>query len=275
MLPLTLLAPLALQGISAGAQLIRSAKQKSLANKMNPKRPVMERTSASKELENRSRAMANTSRLPGQGYAEAQIGAQSARSANKMINTGGSTGEIIAGLGNVDRNAREATNELTYAGQQNRLNSEQYLGNALSMKQGEEREMFDYNKNQPYQSAELEKQALIDASNRNFEGALSTLGNLSGDIGTADMYSRVMTGTGLIGPRQPRATSTVSDAGGSLLGVMSNSNGSPLTTTTGRNKFAPESSGNSPRVSKGTPSPFTGLNLNDGFVNKKGRSQGY
>jgi hypothetical protein len=64
---------------------LRARKQRKDAEKINPIRPEMKRTSASKELEQMSRMGANSTRLPGQSYLENQIGAQTARSTKRAF----------------------------------------------------------------------------------------------------------------------------------------------------------------------------------------------
>lgn len=190
-------AGLAVQGVSAIAQAIRAAKQKKLANQINAQRPTLQRTQASQEFENRARTMANSTRLPNQGYYENLLGQQTAQTANKALQTSNSSAEAIAGLTAADRNQREGLNQLAGQGADYRLQSEQNLNNALQMKQGEELEMFDYNKNQPYQTQLLRKQALTDASNRNFEGAIGSTGQLANDALTASMMNKANNGGGV------------------------------------------------------------------------------
>jgi len=191
--------PLALAGLgvqagSAIIQAIRAAKQKKLANGINAQRPTLNRTAASQEFENRARTMANSTRLPNQAYYENLLGQQTAQTANKAQQTSNSSAEAIAGLTAADRNQREGLNQLAGQGADYRLQSEQNLNNALAMKQGEELNMFDYNKNQPYQTQVLRKQALTDASNRNLEGALGSAGQLANDALTSSLYSKALNG---------------------------------------------------------------------------------
>jgi hypothetical protein len=169
---------------------IRARKQRKEANKINPIRPEMTRTSASKELESMTRMGANSTRLPGQSYAENKIGAQTARATNSILGTGGSTAEIIGGLTNVDQNAREASNDLAIKGAELNQQNKQMFANVLSNVSEEQKDIFDYNKNQPFQTETLRKQALLDASSRNTDNALSGLQDTAGNIGNAIGYKR-------------------------------------------------------------------------------------
>lgn len=180
------------QGSSAIVQGSRAAKQKALANHISAIRPILQQTSASSEFENRARTMANSTRLPNQGYYENLLGQQTAQTANKELQTSNSSAEALAGLTQADRNQREGINQLAGQGADYRLQSEQNLNNALAMKQGEELNMFDYNKNQPYQTALLRKQSLIDASNRNLQGSLDTLSQGFNDASTLNGYQQFL-----------------------------------------------------------------------------------
>lgn len=175
---------------------IRARKQRKAAEKINPIRPVMERTGASKELEQMSRQLAGSTRLPGQSYAENQIGAQTARSTDSILKTGGSTGEIISGLSNVDSNARTATNDLAFQGAQLNMNNKRLFGDVLSKVSEEEKDIFDYNKNEPYQTDVVRKQALMDASARNTDNAISGLQDTAEGVGTAIGYNKAVSDQG-------------------------------------------------------------------------------
>ncbi len=198
---------------SAIAKGVRSAKQKKLANGINPIRPTLNRTQGSVESENRARILANSSRLPGQSYYENQIGSQTARTANAALQTGASTGEVIAGLSQADRNAKDQLSGLAASGAQYKRQNEDLLQGALANKSGEEMEMFDYNKNQPYQTQALRKQALIDSSNRNAEGAIEDIGNFGSltaqgmGLGTSTQRSS-MSGTSFTGKIKRKPLST-------------------------------------------------------------------
>lgn len=181
---------LAIQGGSAIAQALRSAKQKQMANQINTQRPTFNRTAASLEMEQRAKSMANSTRLPNQAYYENLLGQQTSQTANKALQTSNSSAEAIAGLTAADRNQREGLNQLAGQGADYRLQSEQYLANSLQNAQGEQLEQFDYNQNQPYQTNMLKKQSLVDASNRNFQGALGSAGQLANDALTLAMASK-------------------------------------------------------------------------------------
>lgn len=171
---------------------IKARKQRKEANKINPIRPEMTRTGASKELEDMSRNAAMSTRLPGQSYAENQIGAQTARTNKAIQETGGSTAEIISGLTASDENARRSTNDLAFQGAQLNQENKRLFGNVLSNISEEQKEMFDYNKNQPYQTDVVKKQALLDASARNTDNAISGLQDTASNIGVAAGYNKAL-----------------------------------------------------------------------------------
>jgi hypothetical protein len=169
---------------------IKARRQRKEANKINPVRPTMTRTGASKENEAMARMAAGSTRLPGQGYAENQIGAQTARMTDKIQQTGGSTGEIISGLAAVDENSRSATNDLAFQGAQLNQRNKEMFSNVLNNVSEEQKEIFDFNQNEPYQTDVVRKQALLDSSSRNADNALSGLQDTTNNIGTAVGYNR-------------------------------------------------------------------------------------
>lgn len=172
---------------------IKARKQRKEAEKINPIRPIMGRTRASRELQARSRRDAQSTRLPGQSYAENQIGAQTARANTAIQQTGGSTGEIIAGLSTVDENARRSTNDLAFQGAQLNQENKRMYGQVLQGVSQEQREMFDYNQNQPFQTETLRKQALLDSSARNTDNAWGSASDAVGDLGVAAGYKNAST----------------------------------------------------------------------------------
>ena len=179
---------------SAIAKGIRARKQRKQAEKIDDTRPTMTRTNASIEGEETARQMAANTRIPGQGYAENQIGAQTARATNDILKTGGSTAEIISGLSNVDQNSRNATNDLAFQGAQLNQQNKMMLNNVLSNVSQDQKELFDYNVNQPYQTKALKKQALLDASSRNTDNSLSSLQDTAIGVGNAIGYNRALKG---------------------------------------------------------------------------------
>lgn len=153
-------------------------------------RPEMRRTGASVEQEQQARQMAGSTRLPGQSYAENQIGAQTARANNAIQQAGGSSGEVIAGLSNVDQNARNATNDLSFqAAQLNQHNKELFSGVLNNVNQ-DQQNIFDYNKNQPYQTKFLQNQQNMQSGNANINNGIDTLADGVNNFGVAQGYRR-------------------------------------------------------------------------------------
>jgi hypothetical protein len=173
---------------------VRARKQRKEAEKIDDTRPIMERTRASIEEEQNARQMAASTRVPGQSYMENQIGAQTSRATNAAMQTGGSTGEILNAITNVDQNSKNAYNDLGFQGAQLNQQNKQMLGSVLRNVSDEQKELFDYNTNQPFQSRSLKKQALLDASSRNTDNAISSLQDTAGNIGTAVGYNRALKG---------------------------------------------------------------------------------
>lgn len=171
---------------------IRARKQRKEAEKIKPVRPEMTRTSASKELQDMSRTSAMSTRLPGQSYAENQIGAQTARTNKAIQETGGSTAEMISGLTASDENSRKSMNDLAFQGAALNQENKAAYGNVLRGVSEEQKDMFDYNKNQPFQTDTLRKQSLLDASSRNTDNALSGLQDTASNVGNAIGYRNAL-----------------------------------------------------------------------------------
>ncbi len=169
---------------------IRARNQKRKADKINPVRPEMVRTNASKENEAMFRNMANSSRIPGQGYAENQIGSQTARATNAIQQTGGSTGEIINGLTQVDENAKRSTNDLAFQGAALNQQNKQLYGQVLNNVSEDQKDIFDYNKNQPFQTKQLRSQQLRGSGAQNINNGIDTLGDTASNLGVASGYRK-------------------------------------------------------------------------------------
>lgn len=186
---------------------VRGYNQKIEANRLakNNVRPEMTRTAASIEQENQAREMAGTTRLPGQSYAENQIGSQSARDVNRIQQIGGSSGEMINGVTNVDANARSSTNDLAFQGAQLNQQNKKMYSDVLSGVNADQQNIFDYNKNQPFQTNQLRAQQLRGSSQQNINNGLDTLSDTAGMITTgmgyrkAGNYGMPATGSGQYG----------------------------------------------------------------------------
>lgn len=194
-MPLT--AALVTGGIGLGSAIvkgIRARKQEKQGEKQLEQdmasRPVMGRTNASIEQEQQAREMANTTRLPGQSYAENAIGAETGREANKIEQTGGSAGEIIGGLTGVNRNALNSRNDLAYQGAQLNQENKQMFSNVLNNVSQDQKDIFDYNKNQPWQTKVLRQQAIKGAYNTNMNNAIDTGFNALNNGVTAYQYGQ-------------------------------------------------------------------------------------
>jgi hypothetical protein len=192
--------PLIVAGaVAAGGAIakgIRARKQRREAAKIDTTRPILERSRASIENEQNARQAAGSTRLPGQSIAENAIGAQTARATNSIQQTGGSTGEIINGLTNIDQNARNAGNDLAFQGAQLNQQNKSALTNVLNNVAEEEKEIWDYNKNQPFQTNSLRKQALLDASARNSDAAIQEIQDGAKNMATSYQYGKALNGGG-------------------------------------------------------------------------------
>lgn len=151
--------------------------QKKLYNSLNPVRPTYTIPTADTAALETAQNAADTTQLPGQGLYQNQIDQQSAAAANKLTQTGGTVGEIVSGLGGVNRNALNSVNSLAEAGaQQNEQNKQLYEQQANNYAQ-DQNTAFDYNKNQPYQTQFLMKQAAKNAWLQNRASGATAAGN--------------------------------------------------------------------------------------------------
>jgi len=209
-LPLILAAAgMALKGASA----LKQKKQAAYLERNSLGRPKLEVPGALQEKANLAKNMADSSLLPAQGYYENQMGAQSARANREIQNTGGSSNDIIAGLTQVDENNRGQLNQLAAQGAENQQQNKQAYGGVLSEVANQQNEMFDYNKNQPYQSEQLKIQSLKDASNRNLNNAIDSGIDVAQNYQTGRQMDKAMgtnyyggNGTKRVGPKTTRST---------------------------------------------------------------------
>lgn len=209
--------PLALigMGIDAGMKAQTAYAQDRKARELEAKagqRPRLGIPTALQEKRNLAKSMANSSLLPSQGYYENQLGASTARANREIQNTGGSASDVIAGLTQVDANNRAQLSGLAAAGANNQQQNMANYGGVLSEVAGQQNEMFDYNRNQPYQSEQLKIQSLRDASNRNLNNAISSGIDIASNFDTGrqmdDVYgTNYYGGNRTMGARRSRGSS--------------------------------------------------------------------
>lgn len=157
--------------------LATASAQKKLYKSLNPGRPTYDIPSADTQALQTAQNAANTTELPGQGFAQNNINQTTAAAANKLTTTGGTIGEIVGGLGAVNRNALTATNNLSEQGAiLNNQNKQLYEQQANNYAQ-DQNQAFDYNQNQPYQTQYLMKQSARNAWLQNRSAGLTSLGD--------------------------------------------------------------------------------------------------
>ncbi len=170
------------------ADLETAVAQKKVYKSLNPVRPTYTIPTADTAALQTAQNAADTTALPGQGLYQNQINQTTAAGANKLNQTGGTVGEIVNGLDTLNRNALNSTNSLAEAGaQMNQQNKQLYEQQANNYAQ-DENTAFSYNKNDPYQTQFLQKQAAKNAWYQNRGGAFSSFGNAV-DSGVSDALS--------------------------------------------------------------------------------------
>lgn len=161
--------------------LVTASAQKKLYNSLNPVRPTYNIPSADTGALQTAENAADTTALPGQGLYQNQINQTTAAGANKLNQTGGTVGEIVNGLGSLNRNALNSTNSLAEAGgQMNQQNKQLYEQQANNYAQ-DQNTAFDYNQNQPYQTQYLMKQAAKNAWYQNRAAGATQIGDSADD----------------------------------------------------------------------------------------------
>lgn len=144
-----------------------SKRQKEQADAIKLNRPVLGRTQGGLEGEGLSRAAASTSNDEIYKLGQEQIAKGQASTNRAISNTGASGSDIMGGIISADRNARDANLDNLQGAAERQMTNRQSFYDQLSRKSIEERGIFDYNQNQPYQNDYLRKYNLLDSSSRN------------------------------------------------------------------------------------------------------------
>lgn len=133
------------------------------------------------------KAMANSSRVPGQSYIENQIGQNTAQALNASQKAAGSSADALSAVGNIQQNANNQYNELGLAGAQMQFANKDKLAQANNDVADYRQQQFDYNQNQPYQIAFAQNQKLQDQNRQDNQNTVN------------DVQSLYMTGTNALG----------------------------------------------------------------------------
>ncbi len=163
--------------VKAGVQAHRANKDRKRGKALldSAVRPDMQLTEEAKESLQDARQRAGSTRLDGQNYKENNIFANAGRTTKAITETGGSTGEVISGLGKVQDSTNNSLNQLNELGTEQNNYNHAALRGELEKVSNNKKEIFDYNKNQPYQTQVMRGQAKIGASRQEGMNALDTL----------------------------------------------------------------------------------------------------
>jgi hypothetical protein len=110
---------------------------------------------------------ANTTRLPGQSILENNIGASSAGSMNAVMQSGGSSTDILSALSSVNQNQNNAYNDMAVKGAEFQAMSKDKLASANSELSEYRDQQWQVNQYEPYQLEYARKMALKTAANAN------------------------------------------------------------------------------------------------------------
>ena len=115
--------------------------------------------------------MADSSRMPGYGYAQNNINQNQASLVRQALQSGGSAGDILASLGGISQNTNNSLNQLAQQGAQYQAQAKQGLAQANDTMADYKNQAFDYNQNQPYEQQYMRKMALQGAAFGNYDTA--------------------------------------------------------------------------------------------------------
>jgi len=184
--------PLALSaGLAAASEIpniyrfIIADKQQKLADQYaKTQRPTYQIPQAQLEATDIARNAFLNKQLPGQSVMEDKLSGITANTANKAMQIG-NPNESLALLAAANQNQNDAQNLLNVkAAEYNDVNRNAFT-NQLNRLSGYQDQAFDYNKNQPYQSAMKASSALKEGAIRNTEAGLT---------GTAGVFNQFATG---------------------------------------------------------------------------------
>ena len=177
-----LAAQLAMQGANMAFQGLNAKKQEKEGREMSGKypRPLFKTPPQIAEVVKNSRNLATNPDLIGADTLRKQQASLSAGAAQNMLNAGADAGQVMAGLTGLNNNANKAAQNIQQEQNLQRLRGIEALNNALNTEAEFDLKEFDYNKNQPYQNAQMAAQAQIAASQKQKDNManLATVGGL-------------------------------------------------------------------------------------------------
>lgn len=144
-----------------------------LAGRMNVQRPNYTIPQNVQDNVSMYQNMADSSRMPGYGYAQNNIYGNQASLVRSALQSGGSAGDILASLGGIGQNTNNSLGQLAQQGANYQVQAKQGLAQANDTMADYKNQAFDYNQNQPYEQQYMRKMALQGAAQQNY----STAGN--------------------------------------------------------------------------------------------------
>lgn len=175
----------ALQGAySLGSGIIQGIK----ARRMRKNRPAYEIPQALKDVVAKTGFEAARTGMSGESYLFGKA-AQSSAGANRAITgSGQSTAAIIAGITGVDNNTKGMMADVGYRGEEIRRNNQSLYYASLNALAQEQKNQWQWDKQQPYLDTMAAQSALRGASMQNVYGGLGMLSDALGNIGAMNEY---------------------------------------------------------------------------------------
>lgn len=172
--------PIGINPIQAGVSLVPELYKVGLAIKQNREakklgeveRPIYYRPGEIREATQLARDAYRDPRLPGQAMMEQRIDSNTANTLARGREVASGPNALMALLSGASSSAQRAGSDLSIEAARQQERDRQDLQRQLGIEGQYSDKEFEYNQNQPYQSAMATKSALSEASNRNLMSAL-------------------------------------------------------------------------------------------------------
>lgn len=156
--------------VPAAFQFIAGLKQTRQADRMNPVRPTMSVSGATKQATGVAQNLANA---PMAGYGQAVNNVrQSTASTVRAAQESGDANNALAVIAAAGNNESNALGNLDTQNAKFKQAGQQFLAGQLNRQAGEEQRVWDWNNRQKYLEAAGAKSALTQAGNQNMNNAL-------------------------------------------------------------------------------------------------------
>lgn len=171
-------------GILGGiVQLAVGSNQKKQASKIDTTRPQYVIPKEIFQNQAMYRAMANSSRVPGQQYIENNIGQNTAQSLSAVQNAAGSSADALAMLGGIQQNALNQYNQLGIQGAEMQMANKDKLAAANNTLSEYKDKRWDLNSYEPYKMKVAKKEQLEQAAWNNMQTGANQIAAVGDEVG--------------------------------------------------------------------------------------------